>query len=117
MLKRILVAVIFVPILFVILFFLPPIWLTILVAFITAAASYELLRATRVAHHNRMYAYTALAAGLIPFGYYLGHAPWTLIALSLLLMAALFYLVITLLLTFAFNYLDKRLSISEQGIK
>ena len=83
MLKRILVAVIFVPILFVILFFLPPIWLTILVAFITAAASYELLRATRVAHHNRMYAYTALAAGLIPFGYYLGHAPWTLIALSL----------------------------------
>ena len=37
--------------------------------------------------------------------------------ISPLLMAALFYLVITLLLTFAFNYLEKRLSISEQGIK
>ena len=33
------------------------------------------------------------------------------------LVAALFYLVITLILTFGFNYVEKRLSISEQGVK
>ena len=32
-------------------------------------------------------------------------------------LAALFYLVITLILTFGFNYVEKRLSISEQGVK
>lgn len=37
--------------------------------------------------------------------------------ISPLLVAAAFYLVITLILTFAFNYIEKRLSISEQGIK
>lgn len=33
------------------------------------------------------------------------------------LVAAVFYLVITLVLTFVFNYIERRLSISEQGIK
>ena len=33
------------------------------------------------------------------------------------LVEALFYLVITLILTFGFNYVEKRLSISEQGVK
>ena len=33
------------------------------------------------------------------------------------LVAALFYLVITLILTLGFNYVEKRLSISEQGVK
>lgn len=37
--------------------------------------------------------------------------------ISPLLVAALFYLVITLVLTFAFNYIEKRLSIPEKGIK
>lgn len=37
--------------------------------------------------------------------------------ISPLLVAAAFYLVITLILTFTFNYIEKRLSISEQGIK
>lgn len=37
--------------------------------------------------------------------------------ISPLLVAAAFYLLITLILTFAFNYIEKRLSISEQGVK
>ena len=37
--------------------------------------------------------------------------------ISPLLVAALFYLAITLILTFIFNRVEKRLSISEQGVK
>lgn len=96
MLTRILVAVIFAPILFAILFFLPPVMTAVLVAVIAGMASFELLRATRVAHHNGMYVYTALAAVLIPMGAYLGDAVFgvsKLIPVSIcafLLMCALF---------------------------
>jgi len=70
-LKRIIVGVIFLPIVFVVLFVLPPLWTMIMVALIASLAAYELLRATKVAHHNRMYIYTSLSAGLIPIGCYL----------------------------------------------
>ena len=46
MAKRILVAVIFVPILLVIMLLLPPIVWTVVVMFISAMACFELLRAT-----------------------------------------------------------------------
>ena len=96
MLKRILVGVVFLPIVFVVLFVLPPIWTAIMVAFIGALASYELLRATGVAHHNRTYLYTSLCAALIPFGIYLTGSGWQVsyavpVALCMvLLMCALF---------------------------
>lgn len=96
MLKRILVGVVFIPIVFVVLFVLPPIWTAIMVAFIGALASYELLRATGVAHHNRTYLYTSLCAALIPFGIYLTGSGWQVsyavpVALCMvLLMCALF---------------------------
>ena len=44
--KRILVAVIFAPLLFVVMFFLPPVALGVVTAFISAVACFELLRAT-----------------------------------------------------------------------
>lgn len=96
MLKRILVGVVFLPIVFVVLFVLPPIWTAIMVAFIASMASYELLRATGVAHHNRTYLYTSLCAALIPFGIYLTGSGWQVsyavpVALCMvLLMCALF---------------------------
>ena len=92
MVTRILVAVVLAPLFFVVLFFLPPVCLAVLMACISALASFELLRATRVAHHNGMYVYTALAAaGLIPLGLLAGaRGAGALAALSLLLMAALF---------------------------
>jgi len=74
MLTRILVGVVFLPIVFVVLFVLPSIWTMVMVALITSMAAYELLRATRVAHHNRMYFYTSLSAGLIPVGCYLAQS-------------------------------------------
>ena len=69
MLKRILVAVVLAPLFFVVLFYLPPVYLAVLMAAICALASFEFLRATKVAHHHRMYLYTALAAAVIPLGY------------------------------------------------
>lgn len=76
MLKRILVGVVFAPIVFVILFLLPPIWTAVMVSVIASLASYELLRATRVAHHNSAYLATALSAALIPFGIYFAENGW-----------------------------------------
>ena len=55
MVTRILSAVVLAPLFFVVLFFLPPVFLAVLLACITARASFELLRATKVAHHNGMY--------------------------------------------------------------
>ena len=62
---RILVAVVLAPLFFVDLFFLPPVCLAVTVSVIVAMASYELLRATKVVHHNHMYVYTALSAAAI----------------------------------------------------
>ena len=72
------------------LYFLPPIALGVLVAFIAGAATFELLRAAKVAHHNGMYIFTALAAALIPLGHALEYGSWTTRAVAVLLMAALF---------------------------
>ena len=76
MLKRILVGVVFLPVVFVILFILPPIWTAIMVSVIASLASYELLRAIRVGHHNRAYLATSLCAAVIPFGIYFAENGW-----------------------------------------
>lgn len=76
MLKRILVGVVFIPIVFVILFILPPVWTAVMVAFISSLAAYELLRATRVAHDNAAYFVTSLSAGAIPLGVYVTQDTW-----------------------------------------
>ena len=62
MVTRIVVSVVLAPLFFVILFFLPPVYLAVLMAAICALASYELLRATGVAPHNGLYGFTAAAA-------------------------------------------------------
>ena len=93
---RIIVSVVLAPMFFVVLFFLPPVWLACLVACISALASFELLRATRVAHHNRMYVYTALSAAVIPVGYWLGYGTLVTQGAALLLMAVLFLVAIRL---------------------
>lgn len=71
--KRILVAVIFVPILFVVMMFLPPVVWTLLVAFIAAMAAYELLRATGEGKVTLpMQVITIAAAAVIPIGCWQG---------------------------------------------
>lgn len=97
MLKRILVGAVFAPVVFVVLFVLPTVWTAVMVAFIGAMASYELLRATKVAHNNRTYFFTSLCAALIPFGIYLTGNGWQVsygvpVALcAVLLMCVLFF--------------------------
>lgn len=71
--KRILVAVIFIPILFVIMMFLPAIVWTVVVAGIAAMAAYELFRSTGEGKITfPMKATAIIAAVLIPFGCWLG---------------------------------------------
>ena len=71
--KRILVAVIFIPILFVIMMFLPPVVWTAVVALIAAVAAYELLRAAGEGKVTLpMQAAAIISAALIPFGSLLG---------------------------------------------
>ena len=80
MLKRILVSIVFLPIVFVVLFVLPPIWTGIMVAVIVSLAAFELLRATRVAHDNRCYFATSLCGALIPFCIYFSESLWNISA-------------------------------------
>ena len=78
MLKRICVGVVLAPFFLRVLFFLPPIYLVVMLAFILALASFELLRATQVAHHNGLYIFTAIAAAMIPFGCWRwGYGGWS----------------------------------------
>ena len=96
MLTRILVAVVLAPLFFVVLFFLDSIWLAALVAAICAMASFELLRATKVAHHNGMYFFTALAAAAIPVGCWLGLGYLMVPMAAVFLMLTLFGIAIRL---------------------
>ncbi|UOO37586.1 phosphatidate cytidylyltransferase [Oscillospiraceae bacterium CM] len=63
---RILIAAIFVPLIFVTLFFLPPYAVTILVTIITVVASFELVRAVGASTVRRLYVYAGIAAAIIP---------------------------------------------------
>ncbi len=96
MVTRILVAVVLAPLFFVVLFFLDPIYLAVLMAAICAMASFELLRATGVAHHNGMYIFTAMTAAAIPLGFWTKWGSVVLQVSALALMSALFFIAIRL---------------------
>lgn len=73
MAKRILVAVIFVPILLVIMLLLPPIVWTVVVMFISAMACFELLRATGEGRVSfPMQAVSILSAAVLPLCFWAG---------------------------------------------
>lgn len=90
MATRIIVGLALGPAFLAALFLLPPIALAVVVAVIAGMASFELLRAAKVAHHSGMYIFTVIAAVLIPLGHALNLGSWTARAVSILLMAALF---------------------------
>ena len=66
MAKRIIVAVIFVPLLFLVLFFLPPVCTAMLVALIGGIAAFEFLRATEPGLHKGLVGCTVVTAALLP---------------------------------------------------
>lgn len=75
MLKRILVAVIFVPLLFCVIMFLPNFWWTLVVTFIAGMAAHELLSAAGEGKITvPMRVITLLSALLIPLGSWFGWA-------------------------------------------
>jgi phosphatidate cytidylyltransferase len=87
---RIIVAVVSVPLLFAVLFYLPPVAVTVVVAVIAAVASYELLRAIGACSVPRFCVYAAVAAASIPIGFLVGPGNLIFRAVLLLLMAVLF---------------------------
>ena len=88
--ERIIVAAIFVPVLFVVLFFLPPYALAAVVAIICAISAYELLCAIAGKANKRIRVYAVVSAALIPAGVYFGHGAMVFKAVFLLLMCIMF---------------------------
>ena len=88
--KRILTAVVLVPVLLAILFAAPKIVTAILVSALTALASYELLMGTGLVRHIRLVAYSSVAAFCVPLVvYFSGSGVW-LQLLALILFGLLF---------------------------
>lgn len=90
--KRILVAAIFVPILFVVMMFLPPVVWALIVAFIAAMAAYELLRATGEGKVSLpMKVITIVAAAAIPVGCWLGKGTMVIAVAAFVVLACSFW--------------------------
>jgi len=94
MTTRIVVALILGPLLFIVLFFLPPVFLAVVVAAISGIASYELLRATGSEKRTSLCVCTAVAAILIPLSFWSGREYWSVRLLAMLLMCAAFLIAI-----------------------
>ncbi len=87
---RILVAVVLLPIVLVILLFLPPVFVALLMTAITAIAAYELMKTAAAGINKRVYIYPILSAAAITFGVYLEAGEEIFRAALFLLMALLF---------------------------
>jgi phosphatidate cytidylyltransferase len=87
---RIIVAVIFVPLLFIVLFFLPAIAITALVSAIAAIASFEFLKAAGAKDRMRLRIYAAVSAAIIPLSVWLGEGERIFRVILYLLTAVIF---------------------------
>ena len=72
---RILVAVVCIPLIFVIFFLLPPIFLPIMISVLSMIAVHEVLWSTGFLKHTRISGYSIILAGLIPFWVYYDGRP------------------------------------------
>ena len=88
--QRIIVAVVCVPLIFIILFFLPPYALAVLMAVICAVAAYELLHAIGAKDHDRIAIYAVISAIIIPVGEYFEVGAHVFRAVFLILMSVMF---------------------------
>ena len=87
---RIIVAVIFVPLIFVVLFLLPVIVTATCISAIAAIAAVELLRAVGPPAAKRVYVYAAVSAAIIPMSAVLGILDEICYAVLFLLLAVVF---------------------------
>lgn len=72
MLQRVMVAVIFVPLIFLVLFFLPPIAIPIAISILSMVAVHEVLWSTGFVKNAKLSGYSIILSGLIPFWIYIG---------------------------------------------
>lgn len=72
MVQRIMVAVVCIPLILLIFFGMPPIWLPIMFSVLSMVAVHEVLWSTGFVKHARISAYSIILAGLIPFWVYFG---------------------------------------------
>ena len=88
---RILTAVILVPLIFIVLFFLSPYVLAGVVSIICAISAYELLQAIGVKQNGRIRVYAISSAVIIPIGTYFGLTHIVFPAVFLILMSLSFF--------------------------
>lgn len=87
---RIITAVIFVPLVFIVMFFLPSYVLAGVVSLICAISAYELLHAIGGTQNKRVYIYAIVAAVIIPIGAYFELLDFIFPAVLLILMSLMF---------------------------
>lgn len=88
--NRLLVAIVSIPLLVIILFFLPDYVFTVVVAVVCAISSFEFLHATGQRGNERISIYSAFSAALIPIGEYFNASAIIFPAILLLMMCLLF---------------------------
>lgn len=88
---RLTVAVICIPLLFIILFFLPPVYLTVFTAVICAVGVYEFLGAAGLRQNSRIVLYALLFSLFIPFRsfFHLSYGPFGLALFALVCLVSL----------------------------
>jgi len=87
---RLIVAAVCLPLIFIVLFFLPPYVVAGVVSVISAVAAYELLHSVWGKGNDRIRIYTTFSAALIPVGAYFGITELVFAAVFLTLMCLLF---------------------------
>ena len=88
--SRIIVALVFVPLLFVVLFFLPPYALAAVIALVCAVSAFEMISAIGAKENKSVMVYAVVSAILIPAGVYFGFSEFVFMAIFLLLMCVVF---------------------------
>ena len=91
MLVRTVVGVLFAIVYLIFLVGLPPVWLAVALAGVTALAACELLRAVKAAPRPYMYFCTALAAAAVPIGFWAGVGGLVVYGGAMFLMITLFF--------------------------
>ena len=88
--RRVVVAAIFIPVLFIVLFYFPPYIFAAVVALVSSVSAYELLHAIGVKGNERVNIYAVFSAVLIPVGVYFGVTALVFLAVFIVLMCLMF---------------------------
>ena len=107
---RILVAIIAVPLLFAVLFFLPSLYTAIFIALVSAIASFELIHMVNVEGRISIYLIAAVASAAIPIGVWLGVGDTVFRVALFLLIALIFFRAIQCYKT------DHKMTLSQVGV-